>query len=196
MVVSAPSGAGKTSLCQKLTTVLSNIRHSVSFTTRQPRKDEVNDRDYTFVSEEEFMRLEKAGEFVEWAKVHGNLYGTSGRRLEELRDQGIDVILDIDTQGARKIRQAHNDGVFIFILPPSMEALRERLEKRMSNSPREIEQRLKRASEEIRDYKMYNYVIVNSDFAEALTELKAIATAERRRTQRTDPKWVKDTFRI
>ncbi len=142
------------------------------------------------------MRLEKAGEFVEWAKVHGNLYGTSGRRLEELRDQGTDVILDIDTQGARNIRKAHNDGVFIFILPPSMEALRERLEKRMSNSPGEIEQRLKRASEEIRDYKMYNYVIVNSDFAEALTELKAIVIAERRRAQRTDPKWVKETFRI
>ncbi len=195
-VVSAPSGAGKTSLCQKLAAVLSNIRHSVSFTTRPPRKGEVNDRDYTFVSEEEFMRMAEAGEFVEWAKVHGNLYGTSRNRLEELRDQGINVILDIDTQGAKNIRNVYKDGVFIFILPPTMEALRERLEKRMSNSPEEIETRLRRASEEIKDYKMYDYVIVNSDFAEALTELKSVLIAEERRTCRMDPEWVQDTFRI
>ncbi len=194
--MSAPSGAGKTSLCQKLTTVLPNIRHSVSFTTRQPRKGEVNDRDYTFVSEEVFMRLKKAGEFAEWARVHGHLYGTSGRRLEELRNQGINVILDIDTQGARKIRKAYDDGVFIFILPPSMEALRERLENRMSNSPKDMEQRLERASVEIRDYKKYDYVIVNSDFEDALKELKAIVIAEQRRAKKIDPKWVRDTFRL
>jgi guanylate kinase len=195
-IVSAPSGAGKTSLCQKLTAALPNIRHSVSFTTRRPRKDEVNDRDYTFVSEEEFKRLAEAGEFVEWAMVHGNLYGTSGKRLEELREAGIDVILDIDTQGAKKIRSSRADGIYIFILPPTMDTLRERLEKRMSNSPEEIALRLKRASDEIRDYKTYDYVIVNSDFAEALSDLKSIVIAEDRRTKRIDPKWVEETFRI
>ncbi|HWR59448.1 MAG TPA: guanylate kinase [Thermodesulfovibrionales bacterium] len=194
-IVSAPSGAGKTSLCQKLTAVLPNIRHSVSFTTREPRKGEVNDRDYTFLSEGEFMRMVDAGEFAEWARVHGNLYGTSKKRLEELRDEGINVILDIDTQGAKSIRKTYNDGVFIFILPPSTAALRERLEKRMSNPPEEIALRLKRASEEIEDYKLYDYVIVNSDFAEALMELKAIVIAEERRMQRIDPIWVQNTFR-
>jgi guanylate kinase len=195
-IVSAPSGAGKTSLCQKLTAVLPNIRHSVSYTTRRPRNGEVTDRDYTFVSEDEFRRLADAGEFVEWAVVHGNLYGTSGRRLEELRGAGVDVILDIDTQGAKKIRNTRDDGVYIFILPPTMDALMERLEKRMSNSPDDIALRLRKASEEIRDYKTYDYVIVNSDFDRALNDLKSIVIAEDRRTKRIDPKWVEETFMI
>ncbi len=156
----------------------------------------MNDRDYTFVGEDEFMRMAEAGEFAEWAKVHGNLYGTSIRRIEELRDGGTDVILDIDTQGTKKIRGRYDDGVYIFILPPSMDALKERLEKRMSNSPEEIELRLRRAYEEIREYKMYDYVIVNSDFAEALTDLKSIVIAEDRRTKRIDPDWVEKTFSV
>ncbi len=195
-IVSAPSGAGKTSLCQKLTSVVPNIRHSVSYTTRPPRKGEINDSDYTFVSEDEFHRMVKGNEFAEWAKVHGHLYGTSRKRLQELREKGIDVILDIDTQGAREIRKHYDDGVYIFILPPSMEALRERLEKRMSNSPEEIDLRMKRASEEIRDYKSYDYVIVNNDFSDALTELKAIVLAEDSKTDKMDPEWVKEIFRI
>jgi guanylate kinase len=195
-IVSAPSGAGKTSLCQKLTAVIPDIRHSVSYTTRPPRKGEVNDRDYTFISEHEFRKMAKKNEFAEWAEVHGHLYGTSRKRLEEIREAGIDVILDIDTQGAVEIREHYDDGVCIFILPPSMEALRERLEKRMSNSPEEIDLRMKRASEEIKDYKSYDYVIVNGDFSDALTELKAIVLAENKKTRKIDPKWVKETFRI
>ena len=195
-IVSAPSGAGKTSLCQKLTSVVPNIRHSVSYTTRLPRKGEVHDRDYTFVSADEFRKMVKKSEFAEWAEVHGHLYGTSRKRLEELREAGIDVILDIDTQGARKIRKHYDDGVYIFILPPSMEDLRERLEKRMSNTPEEVDLRMKRARDEIRDYKLYDYVIVNSDFGEALTELKAIVLAEGKRTKGIAPHWVKETFRV
>jgi len=195
-IVSAPSGAGKTSLCQKLTSVVLNIRHSVSYTTRPPRRGEINDSDYTFVSEDEFRKMVKKNEFAEWAKVHGHLYGTSRKRLEELRETGIDVILDIDTQGAKEMRKHYDDGVYIFILPPSMEALGERLEKRMSNSPEEIDLRMKRAREEIKDYKSYDYVIVNSDFSEALVELKAIVLAESKRTNRIDPHWVKETFRV
>ena len=195
-IVSAPSGAGKTSLCQKLTAVVPDIRHSVSYTTRPPRRGEVHDRDYTFVDEAEFLAMTKKDQFAEWARVHGHLYGTSRKRLEELRGSGIDVILDIDTQGAQEIRKHYADGVYIFILPPSMEALRERLEKRMSNSPEEIDLRLERAREEIKDYKAYDYVIVNSDFSEALVELKAIVLAEDKRTDKMDPHWVKETFRV
>jgi len=195
-IVSAPSGAGKTSLCQKLASDMSNIRHSVSFTTRKSRRGEVNDRDYTFVDEDEFLRMVEAGEFAEWARVHGNLYGTSRKRLEALRDEGIHVILDIDTQGAKEIRSSYHDGIYIFILPPSLDALKERLEKRMSNSAEEIALRLKRAAEEIKNYTRYDYVIINTDFDEALAELKAIVIAEDRRTSKIDPQWVKENFRI
>jgi guanylate kinase len=195
-IVSAPSGSGKTSLCQKLTSLVPNIRHSVSYTTRPPRAGEVNDRDYTFVGEEDFVSMAEAGEFAEWARVHGHLYGTSKKRLEEMRSGGIDVILDIDTEGAHKIRETYTDGVYIFILPPSLDALRERLEKRMSNSQEEIQVRMKRASEEIKSYRRYDYVIVNNDFAEALSELKAIVLAENKRTDKLDPEWVKGTFSV
>ncbi len=140
--------------------------------------------------------MAKAGEFAEWAKVHGNFYGTSKKRLEQLRNAGIDVILDIDTQGAKAIKKQYSDGVYIFILPPSMEALRERLEKRMSNSPDEIATRMKRAAHEIKDYRMYDYVIINNDFSEALMDLKAIVRAEDRRTDKIEPGWVKETFGI
>lgn len=195
-IVSAPSGAGKTSLCQKLISVVPNIRHSVSYTTRPPRKDEVDEKDYTFVDEADFLRMTEGGEFAEWARVHGHLYGTSKKRLENIMNEGADVILDIDTQGAKQMRDHYNDGVYIFILPPSMGGLRERLERRMSNSPKEIDLRMKRALEEIKDYKWYDYVIVNNDFNEALMELKAVVIAENKRTGKLDPQWVKEIFKI
>jgi guanylate kinase len=195
-IVSAPSGAGKTTLCQKLTSVVPNIRHSVSYTTRSPRRGEVDGRDYRFVSEDAFRKMAKKGDFAEWAEVHGNLYGTARKSLDELREAGTDVILDIDTQGAAKIRKHYDDGVFIFILPPSLEDLRGRLENRKSNSTDDIELRMKRARDEIKDYKSYDYVIINAHFDEALEELKAIVLAEGRRTKAINPRWVKETFRI
>jgi guanylate kinase len=143
-VISAPSGAGKTTLCKKILDEDGSIRPSVSYTTRAPRKDEVNDVDYTFVSEREFREMAEAGEFVEWAEVHGNLYGTSVRRLEELAAAGFDVLLDIDVQGARQIRGTFPDGVFVFVLPPSMTVLRQRLEQRGSNTKEDMEKRLNR----------------------------------------------------
>lgn len=190
-IVSAPSGAGKTTLCDKLTDVLGGIRHSVSYTTRSPRKGEVRDRDYTFVGEAEFKVMAKAGEFVEWAKVHGNFYGTSRLRLEEVTGQGIDVILDIDTQGAGKLRKTYAGGVYVFIMPPSMEVLKSRLDNRRNNPPEEIALRMKRAIKEIREYKKYDYVIINDNFDEALTELKSIVVAERVKTNRLNQKWIK-----
>jgi guanylate kinase len=193
-IVSAPSGAGKTTLCRRLGEVLPDIRHSVSYTTRKPRQGEVNDRDYTFISEEKFLGMAEAGEFLEWAKVHGNLYGTSEKRLEEMLRGGIDVILDIDTQGARQIRERCGEGLYIFILPPSMDALGERLLDRMSNPEDEIRQRMLRAVEEIRDYKMYNYVIVNDVFEDALERLKAIVLSRRLLTEKIDPLWIEENF--
>ncbi|GAB4390432.1 MAG: guanylate kinase [Thermodesulfovibrionales bacterium] len=193
-MVSAPSGAGKTTLCQRLTADLRDIRHSVSYTTRKPRPNEVNDRDYSFVSEEDFRRMAAAGEFAEWAEVHGNLYGTSVKRVEEMLEGGVDAILDVDTRGAAQLRKVYRDGVFVFILPPSMRALRERLTARMSDSAEEIERRLKRARDEIRDYRSYDYVIVNDVFEAALRELEAIVTAKRLESGSVDPEWVDENF--
>lgn len=194
-VVSAPSGAGKTTLCKRLTELMPDVRHSVSYTTRPPRKREENKRDYVFVDEGTFRRMIEEDEFVEWAKVYGNLYGTSRSLLEGMRDEGADVILDIDVQGARQFRTGYRNGVYIFILPPSLDVLRARLESRMSNSSEEVQTRMRRAVEEIREYKNYDYVIVNDTFDEALEELKAIVLAERVKTERVDSEWVK-TFEI
>lgn len=190
-VISAPSGAGKTTLCRKLLNVMDNLGESVSYTTRQPRKGEENDVDYTFVTEKAFRRMVDRNEFVEWAEVHGNLYGTSRKRLTSLMNSGVDVLLDIDTQGAELIRKYFDEGVFIFILPPSMEELRQRIEKRGSNSREDIERRLKRAREEMKDYYRYDYVIVNDVLDGSLKRLEAIVTAERLRSSRIDDRWIK-----
>ena len=193
-VVSAPSGAGKTTLCRKLISILPDITHSVSYTTRAPRSGEVNDRDYSFISETDFRRMADEGQFAEWAEVHGNLYGTSKSRLEDTLEKGMDIILDVDVQGARQLRESFPDGVYAFVLPPSMEALAERLRSRMSDSPGEIKRRLEKAGNEIQDYVHYNYVIVNNIFEEALKELEAVVIARRLDSGRVDPEWVKRNF--
>lgn len=193
-VVSAPSGAGKTTLCQKLCETLPGIRYSVSYTTREPRPGEVNDVHYTFVDRAAFKALADAGDFVEWAEVHGNFYGTSRRRIEEMVQAGTDVILDIDVQGARQIRQALPDCLLIFILPPSMEVLKERLRGRMSDTEQVIERRLRNALGEIAEYKNYDYVIINNLFDEALRDLSSIVLAERSRTAKVDREWIERTF--
>lgn len=193
-IVSAPSGAGKTTLCQKISSMVPNLIHSVSYTTRPPRSGEVNGRDYTFIDEDEFRHMIEEDEFAEWAKVHGHLYGTSRKRLEEMMEAGIDVILDIDTQGAMQIKEKYSEGIYIFILPPSMKVLVERLEKRMCNSKDEITKRLKSAIDEIKDYKNYDYVIVNDIFEKALREIEAIIISERARTYKIDPLWIEENF--
>jgi guanylate kinase len=194
-IVSAPSGAGKTTLSKQIIKIVDNIKPSVSFTTRLPRQGEVPDEDYCFVSEEEFRTMIDRGDFVEWALVHGNLYGTSRRQLDELISAGYDVLLDIDTQGARQIKKFFPEGVYIFILPPSMEELKRRLEGRMSNSPEDMKRRLQRAVDEIgeiREYKMYDYVIVNDVIKTSLKELEAIIIAERLRHSKIDPQWIQN----
>ena len=205
-IVSAPSGAGKTTLCQNLTgagkaaarrnrsSIIQNLKHSVSYTTRPMRYGEINNRDYTFIKEDVFRRMASKDEFIEWAEVHGNLYGTSRKRLEAMLDKGINVILDVDTQGARQIRKKYKDGIYIFILPPSLRALKERLKKRMCNSKEEIQRRLKRAADEIREYKKYDYVIINRVFDTAIEEMKAIIASEKLRTDNIETSWVKKNF--
>jgi guanylate kinase len=190
-VVSAPSGAGKTSLCSALTDELETLRHSVSYTTRKPRPGEIDGRDYHFVSVERFREMIAAGDFAEWAEVHSNFYGTSRRVLDGMRAEGIDVILDIDTQGAKQIRDKYQgEAVFIFIMPPSLEILEERLRNRKSDHENEIKKRMQRARDEMRDYSVYDYVVVNRDFGRALVEIRAIITAEHCRTRLIDPAWM------
>ncbi len=194
VVVSGPSGAGKTTLYKKAISALSNLKHSVSFTTRSPRPGEVNGRDYTFINRDEFMEMVYKGKFAEWAEIHGELYGTSKKRLEEILDSGIDAILDIDVQGAIQLKENFSGGLYIFVLPPSLRILRERLEKRMANAKEEIGKRLEVAKEEIKRYKEYDYVIVNDVLGDSFKVLEAIIVANRVRTAKINSEWVKEKF--
>lgn len=193
-VVSAPSGAGKTTLCAKVFETVDSIAASVSHTTRSPRKGERDGRDYFFVDEPAFRKMVRRGEFVEWAEVHGNLYGTSKRQLSAILASGRDVVLDIDTQGARQIWEQFDNSVLIFILPPSMSELRRRLEGRMTNTEEDRKRRLRNAVREIGEYKMYDYVIINDDLERSVRELQAIITAERLRTGRKSPAWIRENI--
>lgn len=193
-MVSGPSGAGKTTLYREAASSLPNLKHSVSYTTRRPRPGEVNDRDYTFINRDEFKGMIDRAEFAEWAEIHGKLYGTSKKRLEETMDSGIDAILDIDVQGAEHLKKKYQGGVYIFVLPPSLEALGKRLQKRMVNSKEEIEKRLKVAAKEIKRYREYDYVIVNNILEDALKELSAIIISKRVSTERVDPQLIEMNF--
>lgn len=189
-MLSGPSGAGKTTLYRKVISYLPNLRHSVSYTTRRPRPGEVNNVDYTFINKDEFNEMIKRGEFAEWAEIHGEFYGTSKKRLEDALNSGIDVIMDINVQGAGQIKEKYRCGVYIFILPPSMDVLKERLEKRMADSKEGIERRLRVAYEEIKRYREYDYVIVNRVIEDALKELSAIIISKRLNSGRIDSEWV------
>lgn len=193
-IVSAPSGAGKTTLCQKIIKKHPHIKFSVSYTTRKPRKGEINDIDYTFIDREEFNRMVSEGKFLEWAEVHGEFYGTSQERIKSLIDKGFDVILDIDTQGALQLKEKGQKGVFIFILPPSMEALKQRLTQRMTDSQEQIMRRLKRAIEEIKTYNLYDYVIINNILEDSIKEFEAIVISNRLKTENINPLWIQETF--
>ena len=178
-VVAAPSGAGKSSLVKALRELDSQVQPSVSHTTRPPRGQEKHGREYFFVAPEEFDRMVLANAFVEWAHVHGQRYGTSKKMVEERIAQGSDVILEIDFQGALQIKRIFTNAVLIFILPPSWEELRSRLERRGEDSPEVIDLRLANAAEELAQAPQFDFVIINELFERALFDLKAIVHAQR-----------------
>jgi guanylate kinase len=183
-VVSAPSGAGKTTLCREARLRVPDLAYSVSCTTRAPRPGEVDGSDFRFVSREAFTAMRERGELAEWATVHGNLYGTPAAPLEAALRHGRDVLLDIDTQGAAQLRRRYPEAVLVFIVAPSMAELEQRLRERRSDADQDIARRLARARDEIALWKEYDYLIVNRDVKEAMDQLMAVIQAERCRTTR------------
>jgi guanylate kinase len=178
-VVAAPSGAGKSSLVNALLELDSNVQPSVSHTTRAPRGQEKHGREYFFASQQEFDAMVHGDAFVEWAHVHGHRYGTSKKMIEERMSQGSDVVLEIDYQGGLQIKKMYANAILIFILPPSWEELRSRLERRGEDAPDIIDLRMQNAALEMAQAKEFDFVIINEVFERALFDLKTIVHAQR-----------------
>lgn len=178
-VISGPSGVGKSTLRKEVMRRCKGLRYSISCTTRLPRPGEQEGVDYYFVAPEIFERMKEAGEFIEWARVHGNYYGTPRRSLEEWWKEGYDVILEIDVQGARQVKENYPQGIFVFIAPPSLRVLEERLRRRNADPEDEILLRMTNANLEMQSIRDYNYLVVNDVFEEAVQCLCAIIIAER-----------------
>ena len=193
-IISAPSGTGKTTLCKQLATNLPGLWQSISYTTRKPRPGEEHGRDYYFVEEQTFQEMVARNDFVEWAHVYGHLYGTPWKSLTEKIDQGVDVLLEIDVQGAMQIKKRFEDSVSIFILPPSMTVLRSRLQIRASDTPEEIQRRLHKVKEEVWSYREYAYIVRNEDLALSLRDLESIFWSERLKTKRLNMSWLESNF--
>jgi len=179
IIVSAPSGAGKTSICDALIKSDKNIVYSVSTTTREPRKGEKNGREYFFVNDSEFKKMVKTNMFVEWAKVHDHFYGTSKKVLEQTINKGKDILLDIDVQGAVKIKKQYKDALMIFITTPSLKILKERLIKRNKDSLEVIKRRIENAKKELTYLPKYDYLILNDKLDKSIQEVKSVICAER-----------------
>ncbi|NKB81639.1 MAG: guanylate kinase [Nitrospirales bacterium] len=190
IVVSGPSGVGKSTLCRAITTQLARTTLSVSCTTRRPRPGERDGVEYHFIEKSQFEAMVQRQEFVEWATVYGNMYGTPSQQLEQAMEQGIDVLLDIDTQGARQIMKCFSDAVSVFIMPPSLDALQDRLLQRAADAPAEVQRRFQKAREEILNYHVYGYVLRNDDLTQATRVLEAVILAERMKTTRMTNAWL------
>ena len=187
-VVSSPSGGGKGTLIRRLLESAPGVALSVSWTTRAPRPGEADGVNYRFVSPEEFEVMRAAGGFLEWAVVHGNLYGTARAAVEQELAAGRDIVLEIDVQGAHHVRRKMESVVSVFILPPSFEVLRARLSARMTERAEELELRLRNARGEVEQYKYFDYLVLNDEVERAGTQLSAIVFAERARRRRQE--WV------
>ncbi len=187
-IVSAPSGSGKSTLVSRLLESDKNITFSVSYTTRTPRGAEIDGQNYHFITREEFEARLGQGEFLEWAEVFGNYYGTHRSVLERAIQEDKDLVLDIDVQGARQLRQSIPEAVTIFILAPSRQILEKRLRRRSEDAEPVIRRRLLEAAEEIRNYDKYDYVLVNDDLERSVDTLSAIVKAERVRRIRVEEK--------
>ena len=185
-VVSGPSGTGKTTLCRAMTQVLPGLHYSISYTTRPPRPGDENGREYHFVSPDEFQEMIDRNDFAEWAEIYGCKYGTSQPHLEKIRREGRAVILDIDGNGARQLKNKDVAGTFIFLLPPSLAELRRRLSLRGTEGRAAMEERLKKAQEELIAARWYDYLIINDDLEKAKERLKAVILAEHQRRVRME----------
>ena len=183
-MVSAASGTGKTSLCRRLLTTLSYVERSVSYTTRAPRGEELDGRDYHFIDDAKFDEMIAGDAFIEWAEVFGQRYGTGEAAVRRQLEDGVDVFLDIDVQGGLQIRERFPDALLIFLLPPSLDELRRRLVNRATDAPDEIERRLREARSEIAQCRGYDYLVVNDDFDKAAADLRGIVVAARSRASR------------
>jgi guanylate kinase len=185
-IISAPSGSGKSTLTHRLIKELPNLRFSISYTTRAPRGQEQDGKDYFFIAPQDFEARIAKGEFLEFAKVFGNYYGTHVGELERAAAEGVDLILDIDVQGARQLKEKSPAAVSIFILPPSRPVLEERLRARSQDTEPVIARRLHDAAEEIRNYSQYDYVLVNREVEASVETLKSIVKATRSRRDRME----------
>lgn len=187
IVLSGPSGAGKGTICNELLKQVDTLSLSISMTTRSPRGNEVDGKDYYFVTKEQFEEDIKKGNFLEYAKVHGdNYYGTPKRKVEESLASGKDIILEIDIQGALEVKEKMEEGIFIFIMPPSMRELKDRLIKRNTESKDKIIDRFKNAYKEINEVTKYNYIVINDEIQNAVDKVKAIILAEKCRVDRIE----------
>jgi guanylate kinase len=197
-IISAPSGSGKSTLVARLMRSMPGLKFSVSYTSRKPRGAEVDGQDYHFVSRPDFEAMIARSEFLEWAEVFGNYYGTHRGVLEQAQAEGRDLVLDIDVQGARQLKCQIPEAVTVFILAPSRQILEQRLRARSEDRGDVIERRLRAAAEEIRNYQAYDYVVINRDLAESDATLSAIVRAERvRRTRIEDQiRPILDTFQM
>jgi guanylate kinase len=197
-IISAPSGSGKSTLVSRLLDTVPGLMFSISYTTRAPRGNEVDGKGYRFVTREEFEAMLARGEFLEWAQVFGNYYGTHRCILEEARAMGKDLVLDIDVQGARQLKEKIPEAVSVFVLAPSKMVLEQRLRSRGEDREEVITRRLRAAADEIRNYEAYDYVLINRILEEAEATLSAIVRAERvRRTRIEDQiRPILDTFQV
>lgn len=184
IVLSGPSGTGKGTICKELLRSYPNLHYSVSATTRTPREGEANGVNYWFITRDEFQTMVENDELLEWAEVYGNFYGTPRRYVQQQLDSGRDVVLEIDIQGAMQIKKKFPQGVFIYVVPPSLEELADRIYKRGTDSQETIKKRLSCASIELASAFNYHYVIVNDSVEAAVTKVEAIVTAERCRVER------------
>jgi guanylate kinase len=188
LIISSPSGAGKTTLTRDLLAHFTDLTFSVSHTTRKPRAGEIEGQDYYFVSRGKFDELVNTHAFVEWAEVHGNFYGTSLAEIERARtEKKHGIVFDVDYQGARQIRAVRPDAISVFVLPPSMDELRQRLRGRASDDETTIERRFNNAREEIAQYGLFDYILVNDDLERAKLRMRGIIEAERIRRPRMAP---------
>ena len=187
IIISAPSGAGKTTLCQALKKRLPDLNFSISHTTRPPRKNEKDGLDYHFISKEKFLTMTDNGEFLEWAKIHDNYYGTARENIESTLQKGKDLVLELDVQGVEALRALKYQGVYVFVLPPSLEELEKRLKGRGTEPDNQIKQRLEVGKKEIAKSHLYDYAVTNVDVDESVDAILSIIRTEKKRMSRYQP---------